>query len=644
MTTFNYSNPSIPVFSLKVPKVNNVTSTFSYNFYVVDEGTNDNPKEVRDAQQFTSLLQTTVNNINPNTSGFTLRIPRYVTVSWDAVADGPNQNDLKIGFAGLPQLSILNSSITNKVITEDQFISSKYSPYAFSCLNKIQDANKIINSNTSGLVTGYSQITAIDKYVKDILGTFSNSGDSSTNQEKLAAQISEFVSNVEKMGDNSNANLGLKFFDNNGNQITDTSGFDQSLAKEVTLESQISGLVIPDVFDASFLSSQIVNNLNNVYNKAKSNSLGINAATIDETNSNIKPIKIGNSVNVNPPINHADFIAKISIGGYIVDKYEISDDGISVKKINSFYFNNNKINSFVDVNVKYGTQYAYSVRTFAIVELPAYIQADNDIKRVTYYISSRSTSTNILCFENVPPPPPSDIDFIWDYKNKKLNIVWQLPNNPQRDIKQFQIFRRESIDKPFELLQQQCFDKSTKKFLTGESIDGNLITMSNQDSKFVDFQDFPKLRYVDKDFIADIESFKTSKYIYTLTSIDAHGIISNYGVQIEVYFDFFKNRLIKKYVSRSGAPRQYPNLYVEVDLFKDVVQVEGTTAKKLKVYFMPEYFSVLYPTYQQKSETKQVMVGTTKNNSYYKMQFISTQNQKNDALKINIEDPYVFVS
>jgi hypothetical protein len=641
MENLNYSNPSHPVFNVRVPKVKNANSSFFYNFYVTDEGTNDNPKEVQDAQQVPSLLQTTINNINPNTAGFTLRIPRYVTISWDAVPDGPNQNDLKIGANGLPQLSSLDPQTIQKIVTEDQFVSSKYLSYSFSCLNKIKDANSIINSNANGLGFGYSQTAIIDKYTQDLIGKLSNSGDSNINQQNLANQISEFVSSVEKMGDNSVSNLGLKFFDTNGTEIINTSGLDQALAKEVVLENQISGLVIPDIFDASGLIQSQIDSLNNYYNQSKSNSLSINAATIDDTNANISPVYSSpDTINLNPPIDHGNFISRISIGGYIVEKYEVSSDGNNIKKIRDFYFNNKSINSFVDVNVKYGAQYIYSIRTFAIVEVPAYIQSDSAIRRVTYYVSSRAVSTAIYCFESLPPPAPFEIDFTWDYKNSVLNLIWQTPPNPQRDIKQFQIFRRSSTDEPFELLKQQCFDKSTKKFLTGETIDGNSQTMSSQDSKFVEFQDHCTMRYIDTDFIADINSFETSKYIYTVVSIDAHGLISNYGTQIEVYFDFFKNKLIKKYVSRSGAPRAYPNMYLEKDLFKDLIQVEGENSKKLKIYFMPDYFNVNYP----KSNQQNLMVGTIQNNSFYKIQFINTQNQKSDVLRINIDDPNTLVN
>ena len=658
MAFFNYSNPSLPIFSLKVPKVQNSVASFTYNFYVTDEGTNDASTELAEAEKVLNLINKSPDQINPDNTSFSLRIPRYVTISWDPVPNGPDQSDLSnidSGFKFLDssifdkkaKLGFLSDATLPSIVTEDQFVSSKYYPYSFSCLDKIRNASQII-APEKGDFYGYSQSGIIDKYTTSILAPLSNPSDSNTNQQALRDQVAQFVSNVEIMGDNTSSNLGWHFFDSQNMEITNTSGLDQALADEVILESQVSGLTLPDNFDASSLNVHIVNSLNLYYNNAKA-AVPYAPSALDDANLNIQPIFTGAEVNSVTPINHDDFMAKVAILGYIIEKYEISDDGTNIKKIKNLYFNNKSIHKFVDLNVKYGTRYAYSIRTVAAVRVPAYIKKDEKIRYATYYVSSRSSSATVSCIENIPPPPPTDVEFIWDYYNTQLNIVWQMPENPQRDTKQFQIFRRESIDKPFELLQQQSFDNSTKKFLTGEAIDGNLTTMSKSDARYVVTQAYPMMNYIDPDFVADIEYFKTSKYIYSLASVDAHGNISSYGIQFEVYFDFFKNRLIKKIISPSGAPRQYPNLYIDVDLFKDVIQADGPSAKKLKIYFMPDYFKLRYPEYTDNnnnkfSEKESLMVGTLQNNSYYKMQFINTQNQKTDSLQINIGDPNNFVN
>jgi hypothetical protein len=151
------------------------------------------------------------------------------------------------------------------------------------------------------------------------------------------------------------------------------------------------------------------------------------------------------------------------------------------------------------------------------------------------------------------------------------------------------------------------------------------------------------MRYVDKEFYADIESFTSSKYIYALASVDAHGLISNYSAQFEVYFDFFQNKLIRKEISSAGAPRPYPNIDLDISVFKDVINVSGEASKKLKVYFTPEYFKI-YPNPSKDPQNQQTILATknlgSDKNGYYKLQIINIQNQKSDFLEINVEDSF----
>ena len=137
---------------------------------------------------------------------------------------------------------------------------------------------------------------------------------------------------------------------------------------------------------------------------------------------------------------------------------------------------------------------------------------------------------------------------MWDYKNKKLQVTWGMPVNSQRDITQFQVFRRQSIEEPFELIAQKCIDNSKLKYRTGEIIDGNFKNMSPENLQFVEYSDQPVMFFIDEDFKVDPKSLKSSRFIYTIVSIDAHGMSSNYGSQFEINFDFSfylrKNRCI----------------------------------------------------------------------------------------------------
>lgn len=164
-------------------------------------------------------------------------------------------------------------------------------------------------------------------------------------------------------------------------------------------------------------------------------------------------------------------------------------------------------------------------------------------------------------------------------------IYWSFPINPQRDIKKFQIFRRKSIDEPFELIKMFDFDDSFVKISNREEfINQDVIesqTIGTVDGSVVSV---PVLSYYDDDF------YKNSEYIYAVASIDAHGLTSNYSEQRKVKFDVFSNKIETSLVSIAGAPKQFPNLYLAQDLFLDTIKT--SYKKNLEIYFSPDCFSV----------------------------------------------------
>jgi len=604
MTTF--SRPSTPAFSIYVPNVSNINLDFVYNHYVYDEGTNP----IAGIPEI--FKRRSIEQVNTNTTNFSFRAPRYVKLTWDIP---PTNNP----SAAPPNLLIKNN--LEKVAAEDSFISSRFTSHQFSNFEDIENAHNFINDQY--LVPGISQASAIDNYVSDLLSQYVETGDE-TDVEKLRNQITTAVENIEKIADRPLNNLGTNYSNDSGNQILDAAGFDQLVSNVPPLQAKVSSLVLPDVFVSASLSQNDITTINNFYIK------GLQASSTND-DAIVKPVYVGEKSK-----NIENFFSGTSLIGYIIEKYELSSEGFV--KIATFVIENISINSYIDLEVKYDTDYYYSIRTVAKIDVPGYDETNYEVRNLTYYICSNPVTNKIKCVEMVPPPPPVDINFVWDYKINKLKIVWGMPVNSQRDIKQFQIFRRSSINEPFELIRQKSFDYSTKKYVTGESIDGNRSDMSHEEAALVDYESRPSLMYVDEDFIADVEVFSSSKFIYTVASIDAHGMISNYGAQFEVTFDFFKNKIIKNLISNAGAPRQYPNMNLNVDLFKDVIKTDGMASTRMKIYFMPEYFKLKY-----NNEKVETMLATKEQNSFYKIQIINLQNQKSDSLKVTINDPYGLV-
>jgi hypothetical protein len=601
MTSF--SSISDPIVSLNLSEPLNANSSFNYNYYTYDESTNSTPV-IPDVLKISSNGQ-----LDTKTPNFSVKIPRFITLNWTypGASGGINENK-----------KFLISDHLNDIVTEDNFISLNNVSYSFSTTDDIIAAQK--NFNDQNLISDSSQATAIDNYVSNLLQNYVETGNE-PNALDLRNRITTAISNIEMIADNSANTLGITYTHVDSNQsIINFSAFDKLISRAPFLHTQINAFVLPDLFISSSLEKYDLKKINDFYVKNQQKNKSFSDPTVH-------PIFVGEIVQ-----NVEIFSPIILYEGYVIEKYEITETGRNLIQI--IPIESPTINNYIDPYVKYGSSYSYLIRTVASIKTAAYNEEDSTIREITYLISSRPASTQITCFETVPPPPPVDIDFIWNYKKNKLMIVWNMPLNSQRDITQFQVLRRSSIKEPFQLLKQYCFDYSTKKYLSGENIDGNKIDMNPRDSLFVESSNFPIKSHVDNEFKKDIELLQASKYIYALASVDAHGIISNYSAQFEVTFDFFKNKLITKLISLPGAPRQYPNLYLEVDTFKDTIQARGEFSKNLKIYFMPEYFKLQYA-----NKTVQRMVATKQLNSFYKIQFINTQNQKSDSVKIVINDP-----
>lgn len=599
------SNFSKSVFSINAASPpTNFEAKFVYNFYTTDESTQD-VSDIPEIYKKSTLQKSDVNLVT-----FSLKTPRYIELSWQIPQGELSQGDI-------------NNNL-NKITTQDNILSSKHIPYFFSNYDALDHAYEDIKKDATGeLLTSAtdSQASIIENYINELMKDYEEVPEK-PKKEATRNLIKESISSIEKFADNPEKTIGYKFYDENQNKITN-SALDKVALLDTKFYSQINVSIAKDIFFSASLPPDTVTKLQNLSEKL------INSNQPEALY--LEPVFVGEEIN-NDNNNILFEASSTQIIGYVIEKFKFQNNTYTKEK--TIVCENANINSILDVNVKYGAKYHYVLRSVAKFTLPTVI--DGQIKKCIYYLGGKPTTVHVTCTEDVPPPEPAEINFSWDYKQNKFFVTWQMPFNSQRDIKQFQIFRRQSINEPFELLEQQCFDFSDIKSQTGELIDGNKNDMTKDNKSFVKYFQSPTFSYNDKDFKVDAEIMKTSKYIYCIASIDAHGLISNYSAQFEVMFDFFKNTLVKKLISNAGAPRPYPNLLLNIDAFKDVIQTSGMSSKKLKIYFMPEYFAVKYNSgrTQRMLTTKQDGLG-----GYYKLQFINTQNQKTDSLKINIDDP-----
>jgi len=677
----NYSRPSPPVVSMNLPPIINFNSEFIYNYHVDDERTNEF-QFIPDYFKKKSMEQS-----NSEVLDYALRVPRYVRLTWDL----PKAPLAQPG--SLLENNSQNSIQSNlrKIHTEDSFLKSRYSSFSISNQDAIKDASIEINSlsdnsnfnfnfinnskdgfSPSGATSrsaplssqrinnsvdgkirervlpnqpkklkaefanstlekskygknqlagskkiGHSPFALVDTFNSNVLSKIKQ--DDITNEIKK--DIASFTKNVEDVGINNN-NAGITFY-NSANKSLKSGGVNRTIdfINKSPFSLQLNKLTAVDVFASASILPFDLKKINDEFTKAKTR-----FDSLDDAFGN--PYYIGRQI-----LNPDSIQTTVSIAGYLIERSIMEQKGFKSDK--TYTVENPLSSNFIDTAILFGRAYHYSIRTIFRVITTGYDDEEDEIREVGYFIGSRPVETMIKTFEFVPPPPPVDLNFIWDYKNKELQITWSMPVNSQRDIKQFQIFRRENIEEPFELICQQCFDFSTLKYTTGESIDGNREIPDAINQQFVKYHKEPITFYIDKEFKANGNTQKASKYIYSIVSIDAHGMSSNYSSQFEVSFDFFKNTIIKKFISSAGAPKPYPNLYLNIDAFKDVIKTSGAASTKLKVYFMPEYYKIEY-----NNRRIERMLATKQDNAYYKIQFINLQNQKSDSLKITIDDPH----
>ena len=321
--------------------------------------------------------------------------------------------------------------------------------------------------------------------------------------------------------------------------------------------------------------------------------------------------------------------------GFIVEKIEIAQRGENdFERIAHppLIVENYGPTNLLDLNVRYGATYIYNVKTVTLTRFEAFRTDDtNNVQDqvivATIVASSAGLPIKIDCTENIPPNPPRNLSFKWDYGNDNLMLFWEEESNPQRDVVRYQIFRRKTISVPFTLIQEFDFDASTSK----------VDPLENAPEKLVTKVSGPRKLYVDHGFS------KNSNYIYTLAAIDARGLTSNYSSQFSVRFDSSRNKLHVELVSQFGAPKPYPNLYLNNDLFVDSMKDSGHN--RMRVFFDPEFADVFTTEFVETHNPNMNVTSFERNTEFlnliannYKIQIINVDNQLSKVIDITVDD------
>ena len=552
-TTF----PSKKVTVADIKDTEELIGKFVYNFFCVDEDINDS-----------GLTVTSEDLVN-------LKVPRYIKLEWPAI----DNNSL--------QISLENN--VDKINFEDKnFNFGPFSKMHFNFTEKNNQLNNLI-------------YRAFYTIAGDDLGiSFSENArnlNELTNQNILPETIQNAIMDLN--------GVGLYFGDTKKEPEATTSL--NLILNDKNIFDLASHNIIENVLSPPNTKEKIDNLLNNQRN------------SITEHDSNLISLSeykftVSNQLSFTPTeIRISE--TEIQYVGYIIEKEEIMNDSFITKETN--YVNGSNKNNFIDTKIKYGTKYRYKIRSVAKISTFGRISNTDGVGKIEFLLASNPIFSNdIETKEYISPPTIADFQLRWDYNISKLILTWALPpTNSQRDIKYFQIFRRENIKKAFELIQLYNFNDSLNPITISEMPSDPLLIKTSND---------PICFFIDSEFT------KESKFIYAICTIDAHGFSSNYSIQFEVFFNKTKNKLEKKLISISGAPKIYPNAFLNTDTFVDTIKNEGHS--NVEIVFSPEYLKI---TNRNNNDLK---ILKTERNDTYQLQLINLDLQSQETITINLTD------
>lgn len=622
------SQPSKLVYAIDIPQVTELAATFTYNFFTPDECTNDSggvpvtalarPAATIDA----SFIQWSLTRV-PREVNFTFRVPKVAdpgnTVSAQTQRDNANST------TGAQNGSLIADNL-NKVIDEDFLASHGYVSVSF------HDGE--IDSKVHYLVSGTLATQTLESEHAD-----DNSHYKASQQllKALPSTVSpHFVTRALTQPD---LGFGAQFYSpksSSGGRVASPTGHPKATQtrftsayfdrlKKVVTNVQLNSKLMQDMVNGAIVdpTSPFAGDVVSLHQYAKQAkqsanqrfSAGISANDYKTYVPFISAQKQSTSV------HHSKYTAQIV--GYIIDKFEVLADG-SLSAAPPIVLDSPTVSSTADFQVKFHANYCYAIRTVALLTLPAIDDSNNDVATVQVLISSKPSNRVYVSTTKLDaPPPPGDVDLVWNYETNQLLLQWAFPVWSQRDIKQFQVFRRTSVDHPFQLQKVYNFDDSAVVFPSAEQPDPTLV----------EYLTSPCQYYVDEDFDWQTQITANKGFIYSIACIDAHGLTSTLSAQYRVWFDPFKNALQKEHVSHLGAPKPYPNLYLDGDVFVDTIKVSGDRSKRVKLYFNPEYYYLI----DDQNKTEQV-VATQQTGGSYRLQFINLDNGKASTVDISIND------
>lgn len=575
------SLPSKNTILLDVPEVQEFSGEFQYFFWTKDEYENG----LGSSKEGARMLPT--ETFDASYVSKTRRLPRLVKLNWKPI----------VGIEETVSGKVSIKSLLEKVHSEQSFTSDKFISLTYEN-SKIDEKIKFYLYKLAGLFAESGGVKSNNELVK-VLNT-------NTHLDIKHGFLSEILSDMKHKG--------VTFDSTNSNEFSKIESL-----KGISTNIRINKSFVPYI--AKTLGEDVLGYFeSNEKTKAfleESKKIGKQAD--NDSNSNLishldYDFEILSYVDYKPTVNNL-VVPGVKLQGYLIQKIEVQSDGSIIKHQDLIVENPNTAVVF-DGQVKYGSEYLYSIKAVYLLETNATDEETKQNYLVSFLVSSQFTKQiSISTIDTQPPPPPVDFNLAWDFGLRALRCTWALPVNPQQDIKYIQLFRRKTIEEPFQLIKMWDFNDTNTKVAIAEYIHPELYETTKD---FVGF-------YIDKEFN------KNSQYIYALASIDAHGLTSGYSTQLQGKFNKFSNSLEKTLISLGGAPKQYPNCYLNRDTFVDTIK--DSNHKSINITFNPEYLE-LYS-----ADGKDLgLLKTDRDNAVYRLQIINLDLQSQQNLDVTIND------
>jgi hypothetical protein len=602
------SFPSKAIVQVDVPECTIQSPQFVYNYFTADEGvalaSDSSPYALGDNETLESLNYFLFNKSNGSQA-----LPRFNTFTVKLGVNSP------VGSSDITKTKLLPSDIKN-IVFEEQ-ISSKI---ATGLYFQETDAKSFIYSHLSasavfsGVNLTQSSLTEGGKILNEKLNPVS------VNEKNQS--ILDMISNIKAEGYELTGPDGGTI---ETNVLSNIAG--------VRVGSSISNVLLKDIVSNtaedpfSVFFDEIVSTFDAAKNRQENARLYSSAGSLSAGDYVFE----ATPVEVKKITSTDNLLKKRSARpvGILIEKSEVSPSG-DLKAMDPILIGDLGRNfttlskKFVDPQVRYGYTYVYKPRLVYAVQIEG-VTADttggveNQPTLFTILVAGRGSAVSINAEELVPPPAPYNPEFQINDETGKLVITWDFPPNPQRDIKYFQVFRRNTTSEPFRLLGMHDFNNALVRIPLREKVPRKRIAVQK----------------VPLNVFEDVEFDRSKTQIYAIAAVDAHGLTSNYSTQFEISFDRFKQKLVKKLVSRSGAPKVYPNFFLNSDTFADSVKDSNST--RMRIFLDPEYFMVS----SERGKTISKIVKTSDDFPSYSFNFLNTDLQESSTLEIFTYDKIV---